>query len=99
MIEDAVEALRREGGVVLYPTETVYGLGCRASDVAGAERIGALKGRGRQPLIVLVGERPEGLPPVCEALAERFWPGPLTLIVPNEGRYPTEICGPNDTIA
>jgi len=99
VIEAAIEALRCEGGVVLYPTETVYGLGCRAADIKGADRIGALKGRGRQPLIVLVGQRPAGLPPVCEALADAFWPGPLTMIVPCDGRFPSEICGPDETVA
>jgi len=99
VIAGVIEALRREGGVVLYPTETVYGLGCRASDEVAARRIGEIKGRGQQPLIVLVGERPDALPPVCEALADAFWPGPLTMIVPNEGRYPSAICGPGDTVA
>jgi L-threonylcarbamoyladenylate synthase len=99
VIEAAIKALVKEGGVILYPTETVYGLGGRASDMRSAERIAAIKGRGLQPLIVLVKEAPTGLPPLASALAKAFWPGPLTLIVPADGRYPKGIQGPEGTIA
>ncbi len=78
----AVEALSRPGGVVLYPTETLWGLGGRASDGASARRIAALKGRSGLPLIVLVEGVPEGLPDLARRLAVALWPGPLTLVVP-----------------
>lgn len=86
-VDTAIAALFRPGGVVLYPTETVYGLGGRACDGASALRIAALKGRGPQPLIVLLDAGTAAaliptLPPIGRSLAERHWPGPLTLVVP-----------------
>lgn len=95
----AIEALRKEGGVVLYPTETLYGLGGRAHDVRSAVKIGEIKGRGLQPLIVLVNEIPDWLPKEARPLAEAFWPGPLTLIVPGGGLFPDEILGPDGGVA
>ena len=95
----AIEALRKDGGVILYPTETLYGLGGRAHDVESAVRIGQIKGRGLQPLIVLVNEVPEWLPGEALPLAEAFWPGPLTLVVPGRGLFPDEILGPDGGIA
>lgn len=86
-LSKAILALSRPGAVVLYPTETVYGLGGRASDAASAQRIAELKGRGLQPLIVLLDGLtarallPQ-LPEPGRALAARHWPGPLTLVVP-----------------
>ena len=95
----AVEALRRPGGVICYPTETVYGLGGRACDAASAERIGRLKGRGLQPLIVLVAGVPEGLPAAAAPLIEAFWPGPMTLIVPALPGIAPSVLGPDGTVA
>ena len=95
----AIEALRHDGGVILYPTETLYGLGGRAQDVQSAVRIGQIKGRGLQPLIVLVNEVPEWLPDEARPIAEAFWPGALTLIVPAQGRFPKEILGPDGGVA
>ena len=72
-----------------FPTETVYGLGANALDAAAVERIFAAKGRPRtSPLIVHVDsvEMARGLaaewPDAAETLARRYWPGPLTLVVP-----------------
>lgn len=98
-MREAVDALRRRGGVILYPTETLYGLGGRAHDVESAVRIGDIKGRGLQPLIVLINEMPAWLPGEVRPIAEEFWPGPLTLIVPGEGRFPAEILGPDGGVA
>jgi L-threonylcarbamoyladenylate synthase len=95
----ALDALGSPGGVILYPTETLYGIGGRAGDVGAAKRIGRIKGRGLQPLIVLIGCTPAGLPPLAAALARVFWPGPVTLIVPANDAYPAEIQGPDGTIA
>lgn len=69
---------------MLYPTETVWGLGGRASDPASAARIGRIKGRADVPLIVLVAGPPAGLPPLAAALARALWPGPVTLVVPGD---------------
>ncbi len=82
----------REGGVVAYPTETVYGLGADATSRAAVDAVLRLKGRGAERgLSALVTGRPELLRWVPDApepalrLAERFWPGPLTIVVPVRG--------------
>ncbi|MBD59543.1 MAG: threonylcarbamoyl-AMP synthase [Citromicrobium sp.] len=78
----------REGGLVAVPTETVYGLAARADSDGAVARIYDAKGRpGFNPLIVHVAELGEAgalveLDPRARALAERFWPGPLTLVLP-----------------
>ena len=78
----------RAGGLVILPTDTVYGIGCNAADAAAVERLLAAKGRGRQmPPPVLVAD-PDDLiglvaqvPEAARALMEAFWPGALTLIL------------------
>ncbi len=83
----AVAALR-EGQLIHLPTETVYGLGARADDPAAVVRVFEAKGRPRfNPLIVHVGtlelaEQIGRLDDRARALAEAYWPGPLTLVVP-----------------
>lgn len=80
-LRPAIRALLQPGGVVVYPTETVYGLGGRAGDGASARRIATLKGRDPGRLLVLCEDPP--LPgPRARILAEAFWPGPLSLVVP-----------------
>src|SRR5579864_1149960 len=83
----AVRVLR-DGGIVAFPTETVYGLGARAFDVAALARIFSAKGRPpTHPLIAHVLDENEARavatswPPRASALAEAFWPGPLTMVV------------------
>lgn len=78
----------REGGLVAFPTETVYGLGARADRAEAVRRIFEAKGRpSGNPLIVHVADRAAARslaarwPDVAEALATAFWPGPLTLVV------------------
>jgi len=101
----AVRAHLDRGGLLAYPTETVYGLGsrARAADVAA---LSALKGRAPgKPFLLLVASRQmaerAGLvfSPAANALAEAFWPGPLTLILPGGGRLPTALCGPEGGFA
>jgi L-threonylcarbamoyladenylate synthase len=82
-------AVIRAGELVAFPTETVYGLGAAALDVRAVAKIYAAKGRPTyNPLIVhVLGEdQARGLvrewPPLAETLAQRFWPGPLTLVLP-----------------
>jgi L-threonylcarbamoyladenylate synthase len=88
-------ALIRAGKLVAFPTETVYGLGANALDAAAVDRIFAAKGRPRtSPLIVHVDsvEMARGLastwPESAEILARRYWPGPLTLVVPKRPEIP-----------
>lgn len=87
-IEHAAELLAA-GGLVAFPTETVYGLGARADDDHAVAAIFALKGRpADHPLIVHVAERADaeafsgGLGDAARRLIDAFWPGPLTIIVP-----------------
>ena len=93
----AVEALR-SGRLVAFPTETVYGLGANARDPAAIGRIYAAKGRpGYNPLIVHVADADEARqlaadwPTAAAALAEAFWPGPLTLVVPRAAGLPDAV--------
>jgi L-threonylcarbamoyladenylate synthase len=85
-------AILREGGVIAYPTETVYGLGADASREPAVHRLCELKGceasRGFSVLVSGVEEflrwAPDA-PPPARRLARRFWPGPLTVVVPVRG--------------
>ena len=88
-------ALLRAGGLVAFPTETVYGLGANALDEAAVRRIFEAKGRpSSSPLIVHVSsvemarELASEWSDNAERLARRFWPGPLTIIVPKNSRVP-----------
>ena len=98
-LASAVEALRRPGGVVFYPTGTVYGLGGSALDGLSARRIAVLKGRSLQPMIVLVDGIPEGLSVQARALAEAFWPGPVTLLVDAIPGIAPEVLGADGRVA
>ncbi len=88
-------AILREGGLVAFPTETVYGLGAAAGNSAAVHKIFAAKQRPPDnPLIVhltsmeQVRELTLALPPAAYLLAERFWPGPLTLVLPKNATLP-----------
>lgn len=103
---DEAAALLREGKLVAIPTETVYGLAANALDPSAAKAIYAAKGRpSDNPLIVHVSRMEEiaplvtNLPAALERLAERFWPGPMTVILPKSGRVPRETSGGLDTVA
>jgi len=99
-------ALLREGRLVAFPTETVYGLGALALDPIAAARIFEAKGRpAHNPLIVHVADRSSAREVVAswderaEALAEAFWPGPLTLILPKAPAVPAAITAGLDAVA
>ncbi len=82
----------REGGVVVYPTETVYGLGCIPSDTDAAQRVCELKQRADKPLPLICSDieaarKIVGFTPSAEKLAARFWPGPLTMVLPARVKY------------
>lgn len=98
-IERAVAALRR-GELVAFPTETVYGLGADASSETAVRRIFAAKGRpADHPVIVHLGDRgmlrdwASDIPPAAQKLADRFWPGPLTLILPRAAHVLDAVTG------
>ena len=99
-------ALIRSGKLVAFPTETVYGLGANALDAAAVERIFAAKGRPRtSPLIVHVDSVEmarafaAGWPDAAEILARRYWPGPLTLVVPKRPTIPDVVTAGLSTVA
>lgn len=104
-IPQAVAHLRR-GGLLAYPTETVYGLGCRAREPE-VRALAALKGRREdKPFLLLVPDiamaHQFGLVfnSAAEALARAFWPGPLTLVLPGgEGKLPDSLRGSEGGIA
>jgi len=96
-LAQAAETLRR-GGLVAFPTETVYGLGAHALDPAAVARIYAAKGRpGYNPLIVHVADADAARrlaarwPAEAEALAKACWPGPLTLVLPRDESIPDSV--------
>ncbi len=96
-IQTAAQLLR-SGELVVFPTETVYGLGANALDPAAVLKIYALKGRpATSPLIVHVSsieqarELAAEWPEDAERLAREFWPGPLTIVVPRKPLIPDEV--------
>jgi len=105
---DVAAAHLRAGGLVAFPTETVYGLGARARDPLAVRQIFAAKGRpADHPLIVHLAEaswlsrwaRLDGpLGPLAGSLATAHWPGPLTLILPRAAGVPDEVTGGLDTV-
>jgi len=103
---DRAVGLLRAGELVAFPTETVYGLGADASNAAAVARIFAAKGRpSDHPVIVhlasqaAVADWAREFPEPARALAARFWPGPLTLVLPRGARVPDEVTGGQDTVA
>jgi len=99
-------AIIRAGGLVAFPTETVYGLGANALDGRAVRRIFEAKGRPQDnPLIAHIpgpGDLDKlcrNIPPQAYALCERFWPGPLTLVLKSAGVVSPEVTAGLDTVA
>jgi sua5/yciO/yrdC/ywlC family protein len=104
-ISEAAEILK-QGGLVAFPTETVYGLGGNGLDKEAAKKIYAAKGRpSDNPLILHVSSIEEvyplvkALPEKAKKLMEAFWPGPLTLVLPKSDIVPKESTGGLETVA
>ncbi|MGB8966245.1 MAG: L-threonylcarbamoyladenylate synthase, partial [Candidatus Cybelea sp.] len=102
----AAATLLRAGGVVAFPTETVYGLGAAALEASAVARIFEIKSRPSfDPLIVHVLDREmlaqvvAEVPPLAEVLIERFWPGALTLVLPKRPVVPALVTAGMDTVA
>ena len=102
-IPEALKVLRR-GGLVAFPTDTVYGLAALPNDSAAIERIFEAKGRDSSKAIAVLVSGVEQLPLLtpgltdsARQLAERFWPGALTLVVPRHPNLP-EVISPYPTI-
>jgi L-threonylcarbamoyladenylate synthase len=105
LLARAVQLLRH-GGVIALPTETVYGLAANAEDELAVRRVFAIKGRpATHPLIVHVAHAGElaawarHVPEEAHRLAEAFWPGPLTLVLPRSARATDAVTGGQDTVA
>lgn len=106
--EELLEAAQtiRDGGLVAFPTETVYGLGANALDEEAAKKIYAAKGRpSDNPLIAHIschkelGSLVAEVPELGKRLAEAFWPGPLTLVFPKSRKVPYGTTGGLETVA
>jgi len=104
-IEVAVDALR-DGELVAFPTETVYGLGANASNPAAVRKVYELKGRPpSHPVIVHIDQAKylrrwvRELTPAAEQLAAAFWPGPLTLVLPRGENVQDVVTGGQDSVA
>jgi L-threonylcarbamoyladenylate synthase len=93
--DEAIKAagyMMREGGVVVYPTETVYGIGCLPSDPDATQRICEIKQRADKPLPlicadVVAARKIVEMTSEAEKLAAKFWPGPLTLVLKSKVKY------------
>jgi len=104
---DVQRAARRllDGGLVAFPTETVYGLGADAENVDAVTRIYAAKGRpANHPVIVHVSPEADisywasSVPEQARTLMRAFWPGPLTLIFPRAAHIPAMVSGGQDSV-
>jgi len=98
-------SLLRDGALVAFPTETVYGLGADAGNPDALRRLYAAKGRpGEHPVIVHIAHASamprwaRSVPRVAQVLAEAFWPGPLTLVVSRAEHVSTLITGGQDSV-
>ncbi|MFX1300593.1 MAG: L-threonylcarbamoyladenylate synthase [Promethearchaeota archaeon] len=104
-VVDEVGRLIRQGGIVILPTDTAYGLAGNPADATVVKRILRIKERTDKPgMPLLVGNIAQAiflgkLPPVAQALATKFWPGALTLIVPGRRMFPPGIPGPDRSLA
>ncbi len=104
-LREAAKILR-SGGLVAFPTETVYGLGCDGRNEEAAAKVYEAKGRpSDNPLILHISEREElddlvtEISPLAEKLMDTFWPGPMTLIFRKSDQVPDAITGGLDTVA
>jgi L-threonylcarbamoyladenylate synthase len=91
-IQTAAQIVEK-GGVVVYPTDTVYGLGCSPFKEDAVQRIFKIKGERNKPLPILASgigeiEKIAQIPEKARELAKRFWPGPLTMVLPKKPSLP-----------
>ena len=99
-------ALLKAGELVAFPTDTVYGVGAIVWDAAAVDKLYAAKLRALDKAIPVLLADPadvtlvaRDLPPAALRIAEHFWPGPLTLVVPRAVRVPEEVTAGGDTVA
>src|SRR2546425_5383349 len=92
-----------EGGLIAYPTDTVYGLGCNPFDATAVDRLVKAKERVKGALPILVSslksaERLGEMNEVASRLARKFWPGPLTLVVTKMSNLPAKVTGDSQMV-
>lgn len=104
VVQRAAETVRG-GGVVLYPTDTIYGLGCDPFNRAALDRIFEIKGRPGEKSVLVLIPGPEwvkrlarNVPSLLDPLLDRFWPGPLTVLLPAAEGLPPGIAGPEGKV-
>lgn len=103
---DRAVIILREGGIAAFPTDTVFGLGADAYSLKAVEKLFKIKGRSfDNPIPVLIAmleDLPQAarfVPQSAEILIEKFWPGPLTLVLPKTSSIPSIVTGGRDSIA
>jgi L-threonylcarbamoyladenylate synthase len=107
-LKDVDQAVRilNSGGIIVYPTETVYGIGCLARQHEAIDRIAGMKGSGAYSSYLVLVESLEScsrfcvtIPPLAEKLAQAFWPGPLTLVLEARKELHPRLTGPSGGVA
>jgi L-threonylcarbamoyladenylate synthase len=100
-----IAALVASGGVIVYPTDTIYGIGCDAFNPVSVQRVNSIKKRSAgQPLLILIPglewahRLAMEIPPRFDRVVEKFWPGPLTLILRASGYAPRGAMAGGSTI-
>jgi L-threonylcarbamoyladenylate synthase len=104
-LENAIDALRA-GQLIIYPTETFYGIGADAMSLSAIEEIFAVKGREPgKPIALIAADTSSAfalwrhIPDQAKRLADAFWPGPLTLVLPARSDIPDSLLGPDGGVA
>ncbi|MBN1541473.1 threonylcarbamoyl-AMP synthase [candidate division KSB1 bacterium] len=105
LIGQAARVLQN-GGVIGYPTDTVYGIGCNAFDFSAVNRIYALKNRDHSKAMILIAadliqirDLVKEIPESAEILADNFWPGPLTIVFELSGKFTDLAVRKSNTVA
>jgi len=100
-LDDAIAALQA-GELVIYPTETFYGIAADPLSSTALEKLFAIKGRDPQKPVALIAadaqmafEVASEIPPSARRLAKAFWPGPLTIVLPARDGFPAQLVGPD----
>ncbi len=97
--------LEKNGGIISFPTDTVWGVGCRISNISAVEKIYDLKGRDKSKPLILLGNDVESLlpyinnaPPSAEKIIEKYFPGALTLVLTKSNKVPDYITSGMNTV-